>query len=206
MFPTARIRREQCRGRGRVTCVTAYQQTSTNSAVDAVPVLIKRLDQGLPLPARAHPGDAGVDLCAAVDVVLAPGERALVPTGMAIALPEGYAAFVHPRSGLAARHGVTVVNAPGTVDAGYRGEIKVTLLNTDRAEPVRFERGDRIAQLVVQQVACPQFHEVQTLPGSARGDGGFGSTGGHGPVVEGSRGVVPPGQQGHGGDESTARQ
>jgi dUTP pyrophosphatase len=206
--------------------VTAYQQTAFSSAVDGVPVLIKRLDQGLPLPARAHPGDAGVDLCTAVDVVLAPGERALVPTGMAIALPEGYAAFVHPRSGLAARHGVTIVNAPGTVDAGYRGEIKVTLLNTDRAEPVRFERGDRIAQLVVQQVACPQFHEVQTLPGSARGDGGFGSTGGHGPVAEdprqqgpgpvteepgrrpsgGSRGVVPPGQQGHGGDESTARQ
>jgi dUTP pyrophosphatase len=161
---------------------------SVSPAVDAVPVLIKRLDQGLPLPARAHPGDAGVDLCTAVDVVLAPGERALVPTGMAIALPEGYAAFVHPRSGLAARHGVTIVNAPGTVDAGYRGEIKVTLLNTDRDEPVRFDRGDRIAQLVVQQVACPQFHEVQILPGSARGDGGFGSTGGHG------------------GDEGTARQ
>jgi len=169
--------------------------------VDAVPVLIKRLDQGLPLPARAHPGDAGVDLCTAVDVVLAPGERALVPTGMAIALPEGYAAFVHPRSGLAARHGVTLVNAPGTVDAGYRGEIKVTLLNTDRAEPVRFERGDRIAQLVIQPVACPQFHEVQTLPGSARGDGGFGSTGGHGPVTEewagGSGGSSPRASTGH---------
>ena len=183
--------------------------------MDTVPVLIKRLDQGLPLPARAHPGDAGVDLCTAVDVVLAPGERALVPTGMAIALPEGYAAFVHPRSGLSARHGVTIVNAPGTVDAGYRGEIKVTLLNTDRAEPVRFERGDRIAQLVVQQVACPQFHEVQTLPGSARGDGGFGSTGGHGPVTEepgrrpsgGSGGrLAAPDQRGHGGGESMARQ
>jgi len=174
--------------------------------VDAVPVLIKRLDQGLPVPVRAHPGDAGVDLCAAVDVVLAPGERALVPTGMAIALPEGYAAFIHPRSGLAARHGVTIVNAPGTVDAGYRGEIKVTLLNTDRAETVRFERGDRIAQLVVQRVACPQFHEVQTLPGSARGDDGFGSTGGYGTVTEepgrgpsgGSRRVAPPGRRGHG--------
>ena len=147
---------------------------------DAVPILIKRLDKGLPLPARANPGDAGVDLCAAADVVLGPGERALVPTGMAIALPEGYAAFVHPRSGLAARHGVTIVNAPGTVDAGYRGEIKVTLLNTDRAQPVRFGRGDRIAQMVVQRVACPEFHEVQTLPGSARAGGGFGSTGGHG--------------------------
>jgi dUTP pyrophosphatase len=163
--------------------VTAHQPATAaaaaSPAVDAVPVLIKRLDQGLPLPARAHPGDAGVDLYAAVDVTLAPGERAMVPTGVAIALPEGYAAFVHPRSGLAARHGVTLVNAPGTVDAGYRGEIKVTLLNTDPARPVRFGRGDRIAQLVIQRVACPEFHEVQTLPGSARAGGGFGSTGGH---------------------------
>jgi dUTP pyrophosphatase len=144
-----------------------------------VEVLIHRLDAGLPLPARAHPGDAGVDLFAAVDVTLAPGERAVVPTGVAIALPAGFAAFVHPRSGLAARHGVTIVNAPGTVDAGYRGEIKVTLLNTDPRQPVRFGRGDRIAQLVIQQVACPVFYEVESLPGSARGDGGFGSTGGH---------------------------
>ena len=113
------------------------------------------------------------------DVELAPGQRAVVPTGVAIALPDGYAAFVHPRSGLAARHGVTLVNAPGTVDAGYRGEIRVTLLNTDASSPVRFQRGDRIAQLVVQRVERPVFHEVDTLPGSARGDGGFGSTGGH---------------------------
>jgi dUTP pyrophosphatase len=146
---------------------------------DAVPVLIKRLDEGLPLPSRAHPGDAGVDLFAAADVTLGPGERAVVPTGVAIALPDGYAAFLHPRSGLAARHGVTIVNAPGTVDAGYRGEIRVTLLNTDAGQPVTFGRGDRIAQLVVQRVATPVFHEVQSLPGSARGDGGFGSTGGH---------------------------
>jgi dUTP pyrophosphatase len=146
---------------------------------DAVHVLIKRLDPGLPLPARAHPGDAGADLFAAADVELAPGQRAVVPTGVAIALPDGYAAFVHPRSGLAARHGVTLVNAPGTVDAGYRGEIRVTLLNTDASSPVRFQRGDRIAQLVVQRVERPVFHEVDTLPGSARGDGGFGSTGGH---------------------------
>jgi dUTP pyrophosphatase len=144
-----------------------------------VQVLIKRLDPGLPLPGRAHPGDAGADLYAARDVELAPGERAVVPTGVAIALPDGYAAFVHPRSGLAARHGVTLVNAPGTVDAGYRGEIKVTLLNTDAREPVRFQRGDRIAQLVIQQVARPAFHEVAALPGSARGESGFGSTGGH---------------------------
>jgi dUTP pyrophosphatase len=144
-----------------------------------VDILIQRLDPGLPLPDFAHPGDAGADLHAAEDVDLAPGERALVATGVAIALPAGYAAFVHPRSGLAARHGVTIVNAPGTVDAGYRGEIKVTLLNTDRSQPVSFRRGDRIAQLVIQRVERVQFHEVASLPGSARGDGGFGSTGGH---------------------------
>jgi dUTP pyrophosphatase len=146
---------------------------------DAVGVLIQRLDTGLPLPGRAHPGDAGADLYAAADVELAPGQRAVVPTGVAIALPDGYAAFVHPRSGLAARHGVTIVNAPGTVDAGYRGEIRVILINTDAETPVRFQRGDRIAQLVVQRVERPVFCEVERLPGSARGDGGFGSTGGH---------------------------
>jgi dUTP pyrophosphatase len=142
-------------------------------------VLIKRLDPGVPLPAYAHPGDAGADLSAAEDVELGPGERALVRTGIAIALPAGYAAFVHPRSGLAARHGVTIVNAPGTVDAGYRGEIKVTMLNTDRERAVSFKRGDRIAQLVIQRVERAVFHEVAVLPGSSRGEGGFGSTGGH---------------------------
>ena len=146
---------------------------------DAVQVLIKRIDPGLPVPARAHPGDAGVDLYAAAEAELAPGQRVIMHTGVAIALPDGYAAFVHPRSGLAARHGVTLVNAPGTIDAGYRGEIRVTLINTDASHPVTFRRGDRIAQLVVQRVACPVFHEVESLPGSARGDGGFGSTGGH---------------------------
>jgi dUTP diphosphatase len=144
-----------------------------------VPVLIKRLDPGLPLPAAAHPGDAGLDLFAAAAVTLGPGERAVVPTGVAIALPDGYAAFIHPRSGLAARHGVTLVNAPGTVDAGYRGEIRVTLLNTDAQAAVSFQRGDRIAQLVIQRVARAVLHEVESLPGSARGEGGFGSTGGH---------------------------
>jgi dUTP diphosphatase len=144
-----------------------------------VDVLIQRLDPDLPLPSYVHPGDAGADLVTAEDVELAPGQRALVRTGMAIALPAGYAAFVHPRSGLAARYGVTVVNAPGTVDAGYRGEVKVTLLNTDTTVPVRFRRGDRIAQLVIQRVEHAAFHEVRRLPGSARGDGGFGSTGGH---------------------------
>jgi dUTP pyrophosphatase len=143
-----------------------------------VDVLIKRLDPGLPLPQYAHAGDAGADLVAAEDVELPPGERAVVPTGMAIALPDGYAAFIHPRSGLGARLGVTIVNAPGTVDAGYRGEIKVTLLNTDRRATVRLRRGDRIAQMVVQRVEQAVFHEVADLPGSARGTGGFGSTGG----------------------------
>ena len=146
---------------------------------DGVEVLIQRLDPGLPLPRRSHPGDAGADLFAAVDVELAPGQRAVVPTGVAVALPDGYAAFVHPRSGLASRHGVTIVNAPGTVDAGYRGEIRVTLLNTDADHRVTFRRGDRIAQLVVQRVEFPVFHEVERLPGSARGVDGFGSTGGH---------------------------
>jgi dUTP pyrophosphatase len=142
-----------------------------------VDVLITRLDPGVPLPAYARPGDAGADLAAAEDVELAPGERALVRTGIAIALPTGYAAFVHPRSGLAARHGVTLVNAPGTIDAGYRGEIKVILLNTDAAASVSLRRGDRIAQLVVQRVENVTFREVPALPGSERGDGGFGSTG-----------------------------
>ncbi|MEU7000568.1 dUTP diphosphatase [Nonomuraea sp. NPDC046570] len=142
-----------------------------------VEVLIHRLDPELPMPGYAHPGDAGADLCAAEDVELLPGERAMVGTGLAIALPDGYAAFVHPRSGLAAKHGVTLVNAPGTVDAGYRGEIKVTLLNTDTKEPFRLRRGDRIAQLVIQRVERARFYEVERLPGSARGAGGFGSTG-----------------------------
>ena len=142
-----------------------------------VQVLIQRLDDGLPVPSYAHPGDAGADLYAAEDVELLPGERAVVGTGLAIALPDGYAAFVHPRSGLAARHGVTLVNAPGTVDAGYRGEIKVTVINTDAKEPFRLSRGDRVAQLVVKRVERAAFTEVELLPGSARGTGGFGSTG-----------------------------
>ena len=142
-------------------------------------VLITRLDPAVPLPGYARHGDAGADLCAAEDIDLAPGERAVVRTGIAIALPEGYAGFVHPRSGLAARHGITLVNAPGTIDAGYRGEIKVVLLNTDLAKAVSLRRGDRIAQLVVQRVENVTFREVPALPESARGDNGFGSTGGH---------------------------
>ena len=142
-------------------------------------VLITRLDPAVPLPGYARHGDAGADLYAAEDIDLAPGERAVVRTGIAIALPEGYAGFVHPRSGLAARHGITLVNAPGTIDAGYRGEIKVILLNTDLARAVSLRHGDRIAQLVVQRVENVTFREVPALPESARGDNGFGSTGGH---------------------------
>jgi dUTP pyrophosphatase len=138
---------------------------------------VRRLDPGLPLPAYAHPGDAGADLCAADDVVLPPGGRATVGTGVAVAVPDGYAAFVHPRSGLASRYGITVVNAPGTIDAGYRGEVRVVLLNTDREEAFTVRRGDRIAQLVVQPVTRVRFLDVAELPASPRGEGGFGSTG-----------------------------
>ncbi|MEU4117445.1 dUTP diphosphatase [Kitasatospora sp. NPDC028055] len=145
-------------------------------------VLIRRIDAELPLPEYAQPGDAGADLRTTVDAELAPGERAVLPTGIAVALPDGYAAFVHPRSGLAARCGVALVNAPGTVDAGYRGEIKVIVVNLDPREGVSFRRGDRIAQLVIQQVEKARFHEVAELPGSARAEGGFGSTGGHAAV------------------------
>lgn len=143
-----------------------------------VPILIQRLDKELELPAYANPGDAGADLVSTIDVDLAPGERAIIPTGIAIALPSGYAAFVHPRSGLAARCGVTTLNSPGTIDAGYRGEIRVIVVNLDPKEPVALRRGERIAQLVVQKVETARFVEVDTLPGSARGEGGFGSTGG----------------------------
>ena len=145
-----------------------------------VQVLISRLDPYLPMPSYAHPGDAGADLYARQGVFLAPGQRALVPTGVAIALPAGYAAFVHPRSGLAARHGITVLNAPGTVDAGYRGEILVNLLNTDTQQGFTITAGDRIAQLVVQRVSEAHFVEVRSLPGSQRGDNGHGASGGFG--------------------------
>ncbi|MEV0152397.1 dUTP diphosphatase [Micromonospora sp. NPDC050686] len=165
---------------------------------DVVPVPVRQLDPELPLPTYAHPGDAGADLVAAADVELPPGGRALVPTGVAVALPEGYVGLVHPRSGLAARLGVTVLNAPGTVDAGYRGEILVNLINHDRATPARISRGDRIAQLVVQPVARAEFRPVAELPGSRRGAGGHGSTGGHAglapaptPAGPQARGVEP---------------
>ena len=145
---------------------------------DHLAVPIVRLDPDLPLPRAAHPFDAGLDLATTVDVVLGPGERQLVPTGIALALPPGWAGFVHPRSGLATRSGVTIVNAPGTIDAGYRGEVKVCLLNTDPRTPVSLRRGDFIAQLVVQRVAQVQWVEVSDLPESSRGTAGHGSTGG----------------------------
>jgi dUTP pyrophosphatase len=145
--------------------------------MSSMQVLITRLDPELPLPRYAKGGDAGADIVSRIDITLAPGERALVPTGIAIALPDGYVALVHPRSGLAIKHGVTMVNAPGTVDAGYRGELQIILINHDRNESVSFKRGDRIAQLVIQKVERAEFVEVHDLPGSGRGTGGFGSTG-----------------------------
>ncbi len=144
-----------------------------------VEVLVTRLDPGIPVPAYAQPGDAGADLHSAVDITLAPGERAMVPTGIAIALPPGYAAFVHPRSGLAIKRGLSMVNAPGTIDSGYRGEVSVLLINHDPSRAIDIKRGDRIAQLVIQQVEQAAFVEADELPDSARGSGGFGSTGGH---------------------------
>ncbi|MFE7187251.1 dUTP diphosphatase [Streptomyces erythrochromogenes] len=156
---------------------------NNNGSRHDVDVLIRRVDPEVPIPAYGHPGDAGCDLVTTEAAVLEPGERAVLPTGVSIALPDGYAAFVHPRSGLAARCGLALVNAPGTVDAGYRGEIKVIVVNLDPRESVRFERFDRIAQLVVQRVEKVRFHEVAELPGSARAEGGFGSTGGHAAVA-----------------------
>lgn len=149
---------------------------------DDVPVLVVLTD-GVPVPAYAHPGDAGADLVSRIDVEIPPFGRATVPTGVALALPQGYAAFVHPRSGLAARHGITVLNGPGTVDAGYRGEVAVTLHNTDPAQPFVVHRGDRIAQLVLQRVEHARFVVAERLPGSLRGDGGFGSSGGWGGAI-----------------------
>ena len=140
-------------------------------------VLITRLDPDLPLPRFAKGGDAGADVYSRIDISIAPGERALVPTGIAIALPQGFAAFAHPRSGLAIKHGISMVNAPGTIDAGFRGELQIILINHDPKEIFSIKRGDRIAQLVFQRVENPEFVEVEELPGSGRGQEGFGSTG-----------------------------
>ncbi|MEN9735367.1 MAG: hypothetical protein RL129_77 [Actinomycetota bacterium] len=143
----------------------------------SVKVLITRLDPSIPLPSYAKPGDAGADLVTRVDVTIEPGQRVLVPTGISIALPKGYVALVHPRSGLAIKHGISLVNTPGTVDAAYRGELACILINLDTENAVSFKKGDRIAQLVIQEVEEAEFIEVESLPGSDRGAGGFGSTG-----------------------------
>jgi dUTP pyrophosphatase len=142
-----------------------------------IELLIEQLDSELPLPRYAKPGDAGADLFARIDLTLAPGERALMPTGIAIALPPGFAAFIHPRSGLAIRDGLSMVNAPGTIDASYRGEIQVILINMDPKNSIAIKRGDRVAQLVIQRVENVRFVPVEQLPGTERGAGGFGSTG-----------------------------
>ena len=154
-----------------------------DQASAAQPVVDVQLLHGL-LPSYAMPGDAGADLSIAEDVELNPGERALVGTGIAVAIPFGYAGFVHPRSGLAARHGVTLVNAPGTIDAGYRGEIKLNLINLDRHTPVSLRRGDRVAQLIIAPVATAVFQACEDLPESVRDGGGHGSTGGFGASAE----------------------
>ncbi|MBF6415901.1 dUTP diphosphatase [Nocardia cyriacigeorgica] len=147
------------------------------SALSPIPLL--RLDPGIPVPTRAHPGDAGVDLCTTEDVILEPGERVLVGTGIAVALPVGTVGLIHPRSGLAAKTGLSVVNTPGTIDAGYRGEIKVCLINHDPRTRIELRRGDRIAQLLVQRVELVDFIEVDRLDETTRGAGGYGSSGGH---------------------------
>ena len=145
--------------------------------MNEVKVHITRLDSSLPLPRYAKSGDAGADLTSAIDFTLAPGQRQLVPTGIAIALPHGFVALVHPRSGLAIKNGVTLVNTPGTIDAGYRGEISCIVINLDPNDEVSFKKGDRIAQLVIQKVERAEFIEVTELPESERGSDGFGSTG-----------------------------
>ena len=142
-----------------------------------VQILITRLDPSIQAPAYAKPGDAGADLCSRVDYVLEPGERALIPTGISVALPHGYVALVHPRSGLAIKHGISMVNTPGTVDAAFRGELQIIMINHDIREAFTIKKGDRIAQLVIQKVEHADFVEVDSLPGTHRADGGFGSTG-----------------------------
>ena len=154
----------------------AFVLAETDRVTD-VEILVQRLDAELALPERAHPGDAGVDLRSTVDLALKPGERAIVPTGIAVAIPPGYAALVQPRSGLAARHGLGLVNAPGLIDSGYRGEIKVIAINLDPAESFEVRRGDKIAQLVIYPVPAIAWREVEELPASDRGPSGFGSSG-----------------------------
>lgn len=165
--------------------MTTQTSSQTDPADSYPPLRIKRLDADLPLPDRAHPDDAGIDLYAATDLELAPGRRQLVGTGIAIALPVGTVGLIHPRSGLAARAGLSIVNTPGTVDAGYRGEIKVCLINHDPDTAISISRGDRIAQLIVQRVELPRVVEVDELDDTARGAGGYGSSGGHAILADG---------------------
>jgi dUTP pyrophosphatase len=164
----------------------AVTDAAAPGSAPSVQVLLQRLDPEVDLPRYARDGDAGADLVTTVDAVLAPGARALLPTGVAVALPPGYAGFVHPRSGLALRAGLGLVNAPGTIDAGYRGEIKVIVVNHDREAPITLRRGDRIAQLVIQRVERAEFCLVEDLPPSERGTGGHGSTGGAGALQSGT--------------------
>ena len=149
------------------------------TAVDEglVDIQVRRIDEGVPLPAYQREGDAGLDLCSAESVVIEPGERLVIGTGIAVAIPSGYVGFTTPRSGLAARQGLSMVNAPGVIDSGYRGEIKIILVNLDSRESIRIERGDRVAQLVVVPVSTVRIVETDELPGSQRGEGGLGSTG-----------------------------
>ncbi|MFX0580811.1 dUTP diphosphatase [Nocardia nepalensis] len=163
------------------------------SALSPIPLL--RLDPGIPMPTRAHHGDAGVDLCTTEDVIIEPGERVLVGTGVAVALPVGTVGLIHPRSGLAAKTGLSVVNTPGTVDAGYRGEIRVCLINHDPRTPIELRRGDRIAQLLVQRVELVDFVEVDVLDDTTRGAGGYGSSGGHASLAAAADGVGAPGKE-----------
>ena len=175
------------RSRYRTVCVATGEADTWPRVVFAIvptSLAVVRLDRDLPMPTRAHDGDAGVDLCSAEDVELAPGRRALVSTGVAVAIPHGMVGLVHPRSGLAARVGLSIVNSPGTIDAGYRGEIRIALINLDPATPIVIRRGDRIAQLVVQRVELPELVEVASfdeagLADTSRGQGGHGSSGGH---------------------------
>ena len=175
------------RSRYRTVCVATGEADTRPRVVFAIvptSLAVVRLDRDLPMPTRAHDGDAGVDLCSAEDVELAPGQRALVSTGVEVAIPHGMVGLIHPRSGLAARVGLSIVNSPGTIDAGYRGEIRIALINLDPATPIVIRRGDRIAQLVVQRVELPELVEVASfdeagLADTSRGQGGHGSSGGH---------------------------
>lgn len=174
--------------------MSAARRVLSLDVTGIAPIPLLRLDTGVPVPTRAHPGDAGVDLCTTEDVILEPGERVLVGTGIAVALPVGTVGLIHPRSGLAAKTGLSIVNTPGTIDAGYRGEIKVCLINHDPRTSIQLRRGDRIAQLLVQRVELVDFVEVDRLDDTSRGAGGHGSSGGHRSLTQRSGGVDAGGE------------